>query len=273
MPKIDWHTRGTLLVRSRCVSKGHSSLAESYKIFDGRVHVYKRGRSRYWQCATFVDGRKERISTKQESLAKAKDFAEDWYLKLRGKLAKGERLREKSFKEAADQFLKEFMLITGGDRSPEYIENIQRNLKNYLLPFFGEKGLSQVTAGIVQEYRLHRQTYQVARLNREQEAGKPPSRSTLHQEVVIIRQVLKTGIRHGWLTHLPDLSMPYKTAGKIKRRAWFSPEEYKQLYEAMRERARNPKSERHRWNCEQLHDFVLFMANTGLRPDEANKLE
>src|SRR6185295_3695560 len=28
-----------------------------------------------------------------------------------------------------------------------------------------------------------------------------------------------------------------------------------------------------KWESEQLHDYVLFMANTGLRPDEANRLE
>ncbi len=28
-----------------------------------------------------------------------------------------------------------------------------------------------------------------------------------------------------------------------------------------------------RWQCEQLHDLVLFVANTGLRPDEAKRLE
>jgi len=89
----------------------------------------------------------------------------------------------------------------------------------------------------------------------------------------VIRQVLKTAIRHGWLKHLPDLSMPYKTAGKLQRRAWFTPEEYKQLYEATRRRARNPLKERWRYQCEQLHDYVLFMANTGLRPDEANRLQ
>ena len=29
----------------------------------------------------------------------------------------------------------------------------------------------------------------------------------------------------------------------------------------------------YKWHNEQLHDYVLFMANTGLRPDEANQLE
>jgi integrase len=36
-----------------------------------------------------------------------------------------------------------------------------------------------------------------------------------------------------------------------------------------RERAQKPKKKNHAFSCKQLHDFVLFMANTGLRPDEA----
>src|SRR5271170_5754239 len=42
---------------------------------------------------------------------------------------------------------------------------------------------------------------------------------------------------------------------------------------ATRRRARTPKNPRYKWESEQLHDYVLFMANTGLRPDEANCLE
>ena len=65
------------------------------------------------------------------------------------------------------------------------------------------------------------------------------------------------------------LSEPYRASGKISHRAWFSPEEYKKLYEATRKRAQHPKNPRYKWDGEQLHDYVLFMANTGLRPDEA----
>jgi integrase len=95
----------------------------------------------------------------------------------------------------------------------------------------------------------------------------------MHHETVAIRQVLKTALRHGWLSALPDLSQPYKTSGKVTHRAWFSPEEYQELFEATRSRAHEPLHNRHRWACEQLHDYVLFMANTGLRPDEAGRLE
>jgi integrase len=69
------------------------------------------------------------------------------------------------------------------------------------------------------------------------------------------------------------MSAPYKASGKISHRAWFSPKEYKAFYEATRERAKNPKNERWRYECEQFHDYVLFMANTGLRPDEASRLQ
>ena len=74
--------------------------------------------------------------------------------------------------------------------------------------------------------------------------GKTPARSTVHQEIVAIRQVYKNAMRHGWIDHLPDFSAPYRASGKITHRAWFSPEEYKQLYEATRERAAHPKKER-----------------------------
>jgi integrase len=102
---------------------------------------------------------------------------------------------------------------------------------------------------------------------------KRPARSTLHSEMVTLRQVLKTANRKGWIAALPDMTVAYKKSGKIEHRAWFSPEEYKMLYEATRERAKNPKKERWRAQCQLLHDYVLFMGNTGLRPDEASHLQ
>ena len=38
-------------------------------------------------------------------------------------------------------------------------------------------------------------------------------------------------------------------------------------------RAQKPKRKRYAWQSEQLHDYVLFMVNTGLRPDEVARLE
>jgi integrase len=152
--------------------------------------------------------------------------------------------------------------MTAGERNEIHVRSHSARLNNHLLPYFGEMGLSQVTSGAMQDYRLHR-------LNSE----KPPSRSTMHKETVTLRQVLKTAIRHGWLSGLPDLSEPYRASAKVSHRAWFSPEEYKRLYTATRAGIKNARNSYHKICAEQLHDKVLFMANTGIRPDEANWLE
>jgi hypothetical protein len=63
----------------------------------------------------------------------------------------------------------------------------------------------------------------------------------MHREIVTLHQTLKTALRHGWLERLPDFSEPYRSSPKISHRAWFSPEEYKKLYQATRKRAHEPK--------------------------------
>lgn len=249
----------------------------THTIVGGKVHVYKRENSRFWQCSSYLAGRNRRTSTKQESLQLAKEFAEDWYLTLRDKNRQGELLSEKTFKQAAAQFEREYEIITECQRSPRWVEGHKARLRLHLVPFFGNMGLSQINGGKVQEYRIHRMTpgeepNPHSKSNRPH-TGKPPSRSTLHDEIVTLRQVLKTAMRHSWLAALPDLSPPYNTAAKVSHRAWFSHKEYKQLYTATRHRARKPKRPQYKWEAEQLHDFVLFMANTGLRPDEARNLE
>ena len=196
----------------------------------GKLHVYKRPGSRFWQCSAYEAGKNRRASTKEESLAQAKQVAEDWYLNLRGKLRTGGVTAEKTFKEAAARFEREYEIITEGQRSPQYVQYQKDRLRVHLIPFFGALGLSEITPGQVQEYRIAR--------HQNSRTGKPPARSTLHQEIVTLRLVLKTAIRHGWLSHLPDLSAPYRASGKIAHRAWFSPEEYRTLYTATRKRAR-----------------------------------
>jgi integrase len=252
----------------------------SHKILGGKVHVYKRENSSFWQCSTHLKNHNHRISTKEESLEHAKQIAEDWYLELRGKSRAGLLKTEKTFRQAADQFTKEYGIITEGQRSERWVEGHMIRLRLHLIPFFGDFGLSEITAGKAQEYRVHRATTPpvgslrpVKTTDGETPVYKAPSRSTLHDEIVTLRLVLKNAIRHGQLDHLPDLSPPYRTQGKIVHRPWFSPEEYKQLYTATREYARKPFHDHQRWEAEQLHDFVLFLGNTGLRPDEAKNLE
>ena len=266
--------------------------SETYSFMDGKVNLYKRERSRFWQCSTYLEGRNHRISTKAETLTMAKEFAREWYMAIyldasrRSQHSRVAQLlsrfnmtpevipvsrtaREEpsghTFRAAAEKFIAEYAVITQGQRNEKVAELHQLRIKIHLIPFFGDMPIEKINAGIVQEYRMKRTT--------EGHKGIKPSRSTLKHETVTLRLILKTAHRYGWIQQVPDISAPYKTSGKVTHRAWFSPEEYKMFYEASRKRAQNPPLERHRSLWEDMHDYILFMANTGLRPDEAARLE
>jgi integrase len=268
---------------------------ETHSVLDGKVHVYRRDNSRFWQASTYLDGRNHRVSTKEETLALAIQVAKEWYMAVyvdsrrRGQgtrtslilkafgqeeglaepKATPERRTKKAtgptFREAGEKFISEYGVITQGERNAVWAKDHERRIRTHLMSFFGDTPIADITAGLVQEYRVQRSTNGYK--------GKKPSRSTLHHETVTLRLVLKTAHRYGWIQQVPDISAPYKTSGKVKHRAWFSPEEYKILYEETRKRADNPTTERYGYVWEDLHDYVLFMANTGLRPDEAGRLE
>jgi hypothetical protein len=108
---------------------------------------------------------------------------------VRGKLRAGEIKSEKTFREA-EHYLHESEIMTQGQRNKRYVDGQRWRCRIHLVPFFGNLGISEITAGNIQEYRIHRHREVIAK------RGKPPGRSTLHQEIVTLRQVLKTALRY-----------------------------------------------------------------------------
>ena len=183
-------------------------------------------------------------------------------------------------------------MTTEGQRNEKYVADHKARLRNHLISYFGKKGLSEIRPGLVRECRMHR--LQSPPKEDPNKRFRKPSRTTMLHEIVTLRQVLKTAVWHGWLEMVPDLSQPYTQSKKISHRAWFSPEEYKILYEATRENIKRfaeapqenrpdgdnskkalnlKRNSRQEFFALQLHDLVLFLGNTGLRPDEAKNLQ
>jgi integrase len=266
---------------------------DKHSILGGKVHLYRRGDSDNWHCSTFLKGRNRRKSTKEDSLPRAREIAEDWYLELRGKARIGhlpeqlepdvpKRLRpvgrkpasdripiglkrRMTFDEAADQFTAEYGVINQGEVSERWVAGHQSRLKAHLRPYFEGKWCDEIDGGSAQAYRLHRM--------KNGRKGKPPARNTINSEITTLNHVLGTAFREGAVVSLPDLTSPFKASNKVGVRPWFSPSEYKTLRHATAENARKTKRDEDRWYAEQLHDLVLFQANTGLRPDETKNLQ
>lgn len=252
----------------------------AHTMFDGRLQIYKRPNGRSWNCAARVGGQRFRITTGVELLEQAKDVAEEWYLGLRGKLREGRIVPdERTFGEAADQYIREARVLTIGARSPRYVEVVEMRLNAHILPYFKGKPLSEINKGLVQAYRVERAEKTIAKTaikgeNGEPDVpGKPPARSTMLQEIVAIRQVLKHAEGMGWIKYVPNLSTAYMTQGKKGRRAWFDPDEYVRLYKAIDRRIENENRRGWKPKYEDLYDYVIIMANTGWRPDESWNVE
>ena len=255
----------------------------AHTMFDGRLQIYRRTPHGPWQAAARVGGQRFRQTTGEEALDRAKDVAEEWYLDLRGKLRAGQIVasvsKEKTFGDAAKSYLREVRVLAATTRSASYVKLLELRLNVHVLPYFKDKPLSAINKGLVQSYRVKRAEETIAKTTitgkdgAPDVPGKPPARSTMLQEIVTIRQVLKYAEGQSWIPYVPNLSTPYMTQGKRGRRAWFSHEEYKRLYTATRHRIAQGKRRGWKSRYEDLHAFVLIMANTGLRPDEAWNLE
>ena len=74
--------------------------------------------------------------------------------------------------------------MTQGQRNKHYVGGKHWRSSVHLVPFFGNMGISEITAGKIVEYRIHRHQQAIAK------RGKPPARSTLHHEIVTLRQTL-----------------------------------------------------------------------------------
>jgi hypothetical protein len=220
------------------------------------------GRSTSTSARTAASGSAQAISRarivapahKEESLSKAKATAEDWYLQLRGKLRAGGIKSEKTFGEVSEHYLREYDIITQGQRNKRYVDGQHWRCRERLVPFFGNLGTSEITAGKIQDYRIYRHQEAIAK------RGKPPGHSTMHQEIVTLRQVLKTALRHAWLDRPPDFSEPYRSSPKISHRAWFSPEEYNELDTATRQRAKEPEKRGFKWEANSFTTMCFLQS-------------
>lgn len=86
-------------------------------------------------------------------------------------------------------------MLTEDQRNAVYVAGRERRARKYLIPFFGKKGLSEITGGVVNEYRM-------SRIEQSKERwGKPPARTTMHQEIMCLRQILKRPYAINGATH------------------------------------------------------------------------
>ena len=228
--------------------------------FPDTLQVFRMPASKFWYVGMYsrAKGRFVKNSTRCENLTDAKEFAADWYEKRIVERRTQKMGDSQSFGAYAEKLQDtQRREIKRGQLSEDMLYQDNLKLQRDLLPKFGAIHISNIDYTLVDNHLD------------ELKSDRDLSQSTLKQQVVLIRKVLKEAEREGTLKHIPTLP----TVKRIENpRPWFSPEEYSELLAACRDLRDNPPP-RYENHFAEIYDFIVFMIHTFLRPSEWKMLQ
>jgi len=236
------------------------------KLFDG-LHVFKRPNTRFYWCGFYRKRVYIRTSTRCDDLAKAHDFANRWYIERQHAINKGEvapTSHAKSFAVAAEKALDAYQRsVERSDRSQSYLTSLTNILRNRVIPVLGKHALDSINQVVWNGY--------VEQLRARKKSLKAKS---IHQHKNAIGIVLKQAFLRGEILTLPKFHEDQASLKDDTPRTWFNPAEYRVIIKALRENIKIHKKQKTRWqeDAEELRDYALFVANTGLRIGEARSV-
>lgn len=231
--------------------------------FDGRLHIFQRPATPFWWCGFHHKGSYIRKSTKQTDLGSAIPIAEKWFTLQQAEILTGNSaLGGRTVATVAKVALKNLQArVDRSERSPLYLEQIEQNLEKRIIPYFGSMSVAKI--GVVEWEKFKNETY----------ANSPNlSRATMHQYKNALRLVLNEAYRSGWIKQLPIIKEEYGSVRVKTPRVWFEPNEYKKLLTTIRSHIKTLKGTRWVDDGHELYDYVVFVANSGLRTGEAKNV-
>jgi integrase len=240
-------------------------IVEQHKKRDGRLHIIRHDGSRVWLWRAYFDGKYYVKSTKETNLRTAIKLAEEAYDSLRFNYEKtGIPVHDRTWDDATRGMLEEQKArVALNERAPHHVHDYEVKLR-VLDRFFEGKSLHEITHDLLEKYK----TWRIAESQKNTKLfrNKVVSMKTLHQDFIVLRQTLKFARRKGWISALPDLP---QIKVKAVARPWFSHEDYRKLLKTSSARIKESTNPNEKLARQELHDFIVFLAHTGVRIGEA----
>lgn len=222
---------------------------------DGEVVLYQIPRSRNWQARyKLFNGQWLRFSTRKRRLEDAQRIACERYDEARFRERMGLAPTLKRFSDIADACIKDMQRdIAAGTGKKVYKDYIQV-IERYLIPYFGQKYLSNIDAKDVAEFEAWRNG----------EMKRTPKSSTLLTFASAFSRIHQTAIARGWISERVPVAKLSVKGEKGQARPAFTAEEVQQLrtylatwYEAVEGRTQEMRR--------LLRDLVEVLFLTGMR--------
>ncbi len=230
---------------------------------DGRILLYKREglKNPKWQVRIRVPNATgyKIISTKTDNRRDAERFAENLYEDLYMHVKAGGSIQSRTFKQVFDDWKKHVTTMGHTRRGGSWQGTIDR-VETYALRFFGTMKIEAIGPSDFTDYWAWRKT----NFNK-----KVPSNGTLRRERTSILPVFKFAVSKGYIPAIPETEPP---KAQLERRPTFTLDEWRKLTVKARAWVKEGESKatwRHRFMTQQ---YVLILANTGMRVGELRGL-
>ena len=252
---------------------------------DGNLLIYSRGTIFYGRVYR-GEGTRRYIhrSLKTKDLGEARNRAEDLYYEIRYRKQNNLSLDAKRFKDVIDEYIKlrrnQFERGTYKQSNKAHQQQTsEQNLRQmvrvskFLVEYFGNMLVEKMDNAALADYVPWRRDY----YRRMPESERPrnhrldPADKTLEWETTFTLTVLKWAHERGYRGQKPLPKFRHK-ASRTKTRPSFTMEEYRRLHRQMRRWITETDKDEWRYTRELLRDYVLILANSGIRVGEANNL-
>jgi integrase len=222
---------------------------------NGAIVLSQRSRSSAWQMRFKLDNKWIRVTTGKRDRKEAEQAAVDYYAEAKFKLKHSIPLQTRRFKPVAELAIKSMRdALSAGQGKKVYADDITA-INGYLIPFFGKHNIDSIDYALLNQFDDWRR----------EKLGRVPRSSTIGTHNSALNRVFDEAINRQFI---PASARPEPANKGVSgdRRPDFTAKEYERLKPLLRAWAAKGRAGRTREMRELLYDYVLVLANTGMRP-------
>jgi integrase len=255
-------------------------MQDAIKLDGGKLTLFKR--NGLWQARIYVGDRRylwRSLKTPKQVEARAAGMR--LLHETQFKQAQGLPVTSRSFNAVIDEYVawrqrdhevgRQVPNSSTKHTSAAMLRQVQRVVK-FWREYAGTRAIDAVDDRALRDYLPWRRAYYTGVTQLPKNAKLHPTDKTLQWEIMLGKALIKFAHEQGYRGSKPLPTWSFTP--KVKRvRPAFTVMEYRQLYRVMRQWAAEPVTEAWSHSRQLLRDYVLILANSGLRVGEANSLQ
>ena len=220
-----------------------------------KLRLDKRAGSDNWYARlTLPNGKRLVKSTKALDLETAKEAALRLYYEVDARIQNKLPATTRKFRDVARHAIARMETEIREGVGKQAYRDYTQALNKWLIPYFGGTDIAKLDLAAVTAFDAWRTA----------QNGKVPAQSTINNHNSALNRVLDEAELNGWIVKSLRPTLLNKGT-KTQSRGSFSVEEYRVIYSALRTFHKQTPNEKSAAIRETLRNYVLFLANTGIR--------